>query len=317
MDDSKDTRRLQTFIQRSDPPTNFLSDVHQEQSHSLPKVAGNEHAHIYSMDRPNEGQRSFWVNGQNYSIRGPTPPPIYRERASSPSEMTVDPYSARVSSLGHQNNAHYRWLDRRKDASADKEDYEDYASEDSEEREFRESKALKYSIAYEGSSPKRLRAHRLSPFPHDRPGGPSKPLVSYVKNDWRYEDPRHPRPQSPPQDDICPEGWLEIVCSSAFKRWMVLYLVLMAAAWIWWFNYYGPKYIEDNFLKDSLKARAASHSGHFGMNRRVSFAGLTQLSHLDRRLVPGSETKGAKKRRLVIVGDIHGCLDERKRTTQS
>ena len=313
MSESKETSQLPNHIKIPDLPRDLRSEVQREEIAFPRRTAGDGHVCIHSMDSRNEGQHSFWVSGQKYSAGGLTPPPEYRERASSPSEMTVDPYSARVSSMGHRNNPHYRSLDRRKEAPAYRDDHEDYyTSDDSGERDFEESKVLHYSIAYEKSSPSQK--HQPSPFPLDRPGGPSKPLISYVRNDWRYKDPRRPRlpSPSPAEENICPEGWHEILCSNAFKRWMVLYLVLVAAAWIWWFNYYGPKYVEDSFLEDSLNARIKSHTGHFGMNRRVSFAGLTQLSYLDRSLVPGSEVAGAKKRRLVIVGDIHGCVDERK-----
>ena len=231
--------------------------------------------------------------------------------AMGPHQFT---FSARASSLSHQNAMQFRALDRRKSDVESLGTYRDDNSDDTDDREskFDLSTDSHHSQISEISfpSPKGSEKRIAYPFPHDRPRGPTNPLISFVKNEWQHP----PRSKSPPieEDDICPEMLGELLCSRACKRWLLLYFILMAAVWIWWFHFYGPKYAEDSFVRESLHARLKSGRGHFGMNMRVSFAGLTQLRELDRRLVPGSEVKGTNKRRLVIVGDIHGCYDECK-----
>ena len=312
--DDKDRSPSETLPNQRSPVTNLGPYGEREHDSSSQPFGSNENAVVYSVDSNIDRQRKFKVNGQTYSLH-PSSPPAYRRRASSTSssDMTGQSLSTRASSLGHRNNAQYRSLDRRKEEVKTRNDSKCTINESTEIKDqFYESKASYPSYPHEKSSLalNGFGTYKSYPFPQDRPSGPEKPLVSYVKNDWRYRDPRHTQKPLPREEEICPEGWSDILCSHACKRWMVLYLLIMIVVWIWWFNYYGPRYVENNFLRESLNARSKSQTGHFGMNKRVSFAGLTQLSQLDRRLVPGSEVKGAKKRRLVVVGDIHGCIEE-------
>jgi len=46
-----------------------------------------------------------------------------------------------------------------------------------------------------------------------------------------------------------------------------------------------------------------------GSNSRPPFAGIIQLKYLDSVYVPGATH--ASRKRLMIVGDVHGCKDER------
>jgi hypothetical protein len=54
----------------------------------------------------------------------------------------------------------------------------------------------------------------------------------------------------------------------------------------------------------------SSREGGFGINVRPEFAGLLQVQYLDSKLVPGA-THGSPKR-LIVVGDVHGCKAERE-----
>ena len=158
-------------------------------------------------------------------------------------------------------------------------------------------------------------SHRYAhAFPDQRPGGPTKPLISYVRNDWRYHNGKRVRSPSPDVEDLLPNWLTDIVCSRAFKRLIAGYFILMGAVFVWWFGYFGPGYVERSWVQESLKARGQGEYGFFGMNKRVEFAGMIQLRVMHTKLVPGSDVPGTNGRRLVIVGDIHGCLDERKST---
>ena len=248
-----------------------------------------------------------------------TPLPHSHQLPSSPT-MVAHSYSARASSLSYQNIPQHRSLDGRKEGRIEEDSSEDYTSDEQDQKKaWSYYSDLKHPHDLEDpfSNPKGISPRYSYPFPRDRPSGPTRPLISLVRNEWQQRKARRSRSPSPAEDDICPEGWNEILCSRTFRRWMVIYLILMVVAWVWWFNYYGPKYVEQSLLKESLNARRESKQGHFGMNRRVTFAGLTQLKQLHRRLVPGSEIEGAEKRRLVIVGDIHGCLEECKYTVSA
>ena len=92
---------------------------------------------------------------------------------------------------------------------------------------------------------------------------------------------------------------------------MLVYAILIVVCWVGWIGYLRPRLEESKILKDSLKERMKNKQGWFGANQKVSFEGMTQVGMLDRKLVPGSEIPGVDGRRLIIIGDIHGCVDER------
>lgn len=48
--------------------------------------------------------------------------------------------------------------------------------------------------------------------------------------------------------------------------------------------------------------------GWFGENMRPEFLDMVQMKMLDQDLVPARKDR----KRLVIIGDVHGCSDERK-----
>jgi hypothetical protein len=244
--------------------------------------------------------------------RGRTPPPPYSAHESSYFDDTMA-HPARASSLNQGNNDIYRFtgasrsaLDRTNSLDSESDDESRYPktifdqNHDDTEKNYNAfpspSADSHTNVAY--------------PFPQNGDSGNQKPLISYVKNDWK-NSPRYSWDLDQ-DDDICPEGWMDILCSRACKRYILIYLVLMVVAWISWFGYYGPAYVKYSYLQESLKARFDGDYGYFGMNRRVQFAGMKHLERLDRKLVPGSEVKGVEGRRLVVVGDIHGCVDECK-----
>ena len=66
--------------------------------------------------------------------------------------------------------------------------------------------------------------------------------------------------------------------------------------------------MENKALNDSLNETMREGQMLFGHNMTPAFLGMVQLKTLDTKLLP---QKGNGKR-LIIVGDVHGCHDERK-----
>ena len=56
-----------------------------------------------------------------------------------------------------------------------------------------------------------------------------------------------------------------------------------------------------------MKGRIVPGGGLFGTNVRPVFRDMIQLKTIDQDLVP---QKGSSER-LIVVGDVHGCHDER------
>lgn len=153
------------------------------------------------------------------------------------------------------------------------------------------------------------------PSPADRHHHiPPNQLRNYIKHDRQWGGVSS---TGEPDDDFIPKALTKLVGSRAFKRYLSLYIVIMVTFWIWWFRYYTPKQTKaaaSSFLMNSLKGRFEDDSewGYFGTNKRVEFANMQHLRTLDRSLVPGSDILGAQNRRLIVIGDINGCADERR-----
>lgn len=77
----------------------------------------------------------------------------------------------------------------------------------------------------------------------------------------------------------------------------------------------SPALEERGNLQHSLDPTKADVGGWFGSNSVPRFDDLTQIASLDPALVPGAETQGSKsgsrsQKRLIVVGDVHGCKEE-------
>lgn len=139
-----------------------------------------------------------------------------------------------------------------------------------------------------------------------------RPLITQVRNDWRT-DPKYGQMYSPTleRDTFGPPDCLQVMCAKKFKRVVFFIMTLLILSGIAWATWLGPSLAEHLLLRASLDSRASSGRGWFGANMRPMFADMVQLGTLDSNLVPTREGKD-RDRRLIIVGDVHGCKDERK-----
>jgi len=83
---------------------------------------------------------------------------------------------------------------------------------------------------------------------------------------------------------------------------------LLSFIWATWIGWVQPARLENKALNESLNLTMSEGHMLFGHNMTPAFLGMVQLKTLDKKLVP---LKG-DRRRLVLVGDVHGCHDERK-----
>ena len=109
------------------------------------------------------------------------------------------------------------------------------------------------------------------------------------------------------QDSKAPR-WTQMVRVRKFRRYILSYLLLLCICWISWNRWVEPLWNEHASLRESLDERMKTGKGWFGINLRPKFADIIQVKDLDRDLIPHG---GRKRTRLIVVGDVHGCKDER------
>ena len=139
-----------------------------------------------------------------------------------------------------------------------------------------------------------------------------RPLIHNIHNDWRT-DPKHKQRSlhDTYDDDVFgPGDCLVYLSTKKVRRILLICLFSFILFSISWFTYLSPRLNEHLLLKGSLDPRLGKLNGMFGANIRPEFADMVQLRTLDSRLVPVAGKKSGN-RRLIVVGDVHGCKEER------
>ncbi|KAK5726709.1 hypothetical protein LTR15_002597 [Elasticomyces elasticus] len=141
-----------------------------------------------------------------------------------------------------------------------------------------------------------------------------KPLIDQVTNGWRgdVKISEESGDYEPGFCDIedegsCPNVSRDIVRSRRFRRMLALVAVFAILAYYAWQAYLRPRLLEDWEFKEGFMSGRGN--GTYGMARSGDFDG-TAIKDIDAALVPGGKADHEAKRRLVFIGDIHGCKKE-------
>lgn len=144
----------------------------------------------------------------------------------------------------------------------------------------------------------------------------SRPLIDSVRNGWQSRSPAY-HPLTSANDDKHPR-WvqmaLSIVAAPRFRRYVIVYLTLFLLGWAGWAFVISPQMQEHADMLRALDPGTRKY-GLFGTNSLPRFDDLVLMQTLDSSLLPGStvdveKTDEGSPRRLVIVGDVHGCKHE-------
>ncbi|KAJ5099462.1 hypothetical protein N7532_006463 [Penicillium argentinense] len=145
----------------------------------------------------------------------------------------------------------------------------------------------------------------------------SRPLIDSVRNGWQSHSPAY-HPLTFANDDKHPR-WvqmaLSVIAAPRFRRYVVIYLTLFLLGWAGWGLVISPRLEERARMLRALDPSSKTKTGWFGTNSLPRFDDLIQIRTLDSGLVPGGRIDvgnldEGKRRRLVVVGDVHGCKDE-------
>jgi hypothetical protein len=152
-----------------------------------------------------------------------------------------------------------------------------------------------------------------------------RPLVEYCTNEWARDE-KIPL-STVPSLAIFDEGdqWYDkyldyldnfydschvIVTAPKFRRLALALVSTILIGWTAWTYFLGPFLEEERAALETFNTYNANVSSMlYGTNARPHLAGLIQTKDLDSTLLPGGPEAG-KARRLVFIGDIHGCKHE-------
>lgn len=165
----------------------------------------------------------------------------------------------------------------------------------------------------------RSRSAFFQSFPQDISA--QRPLISFVTNKW---DTSHSsRGRSSSSASSTSFDWhrvpllgfiVSVVMAPKFRRYLVVYAILLMSAYTGWEAVLQPMIKEHEDILTSLNVDTLEKvGGWFGTNVRPEFVDVVSMRTLNPALLPSLEKKqGKSSRRLVIVGDVHGCKDECK-----
>lgn len=150
-----------------------------------------------------------------------------------------------------------------------------------------------------------------------------RPLIDLVTNEWAsksYRDSSFESTDSYSHAYFMSEkdgfssslpSWIrQISFPRRVQRYLLGYVVFLLACWVTWLYYLQPAWAQERLYDASLAALNDKEQS-FGANIRPEFTDMIHLKSLDVELLPGSK-QSKDDRRLIVVGDVHGCKDERR-----
>ena len=125
-----------------------------------------------------------------------------------------------------------------------------------------------------------------------------RPLLDRVTNQWRISASSPASPAAP--------SFSQLITAPRFRRYILMFLLVVVLPWTSWRSYGRPRWDEYRLLNEALDESLRSTSPWYGLNMRPAFLNMTHLQVLDSSRLP--QRDGEK--RLVFVGNVHGCYDE-------
>ncbi|RMZ83972.1 hypothetical protein DV737_g1292, partial [Chaetothyriales sp. CBS 132003] len=147
-----------------------------------------------------------------------------------------------------------------------------------------------------------------------------RPLVEYCTNEW-LENPQNDSSAYLSVDNVRPlhealfdwlDKWIDecllVVKAPRFRRLVLGLSIFVVGALFLWLKVVGPWVVQERAIWRSLNEDVSkSAGGLFGSNARPHFAGMVYIRDMDSHYLP---SENSPKKRLIFVGDIHGCKAE-------
>ena len=130
-------------------------------------------------------------------------------------------------------------------------------------------------------------------------------LVDSIRQGWRKNSYNNLHSGwSSPADPVPP--WMQVLSAPRIRRWILISCLSVCLLWLYWRKYGEHAWTEHRTLNNAVNGRINSDLGFFGTNMLPEFLGMTQVKTLNTKFVPGL----AGSRRLIFIGDVHGCYEE-------
>ncbi|KAB8213948.1 Metallo-dependent phosphatase-like protein [Aspergillus novoparasiticus] len=148
----------------------------------------------------------------------------------------------------------------------------------------------------------------------------ARPLIDYVRNEWQSNPKYASLPTTNSDTSDCPR-WVQmlgsIVTAPRFRRYVLVYTTVLVSCWLGWKFVVSPRLEEHAAILHALDPQVKEEvGGWFGANALPRFDNMVQLRTLEPSLLPGEVTSESDEhggRRLIFIGDVHGCKDELER----
>jgi hypothetical protein len=138
------------------------------------------------------------------------------------------------------------------------------------------------------------------------------PLIEFIQNEWHAIS-KDPGFYSSSHGGDVPH-LVQVLSAPKFRRWGLVGFVLICLFWMVWKLWAQEQWYEHVLFRDAVSYQesgleAGRGVGLFGVNMRPEFMDIIHLKDLSRDLV---WQRGNNKSRILVVGDVHGCVDECK-----
>ncbi|KAE8137037.1 Metallo-dependent phosphatase-like protein [Aspergillus pseudotamarii] len=149
----------------------------------------------------------------------------------------------------------------------------------------------------------------------------TRPLIDYVRNEWKINPKYASLPTTNTDTSSDYPRWVQIlgsiITAPRFRRYVVVYTTVLLSCWLGWKFIVLPRLEEHAAILRALDPQVKEEvGGWFGANALPRFDNMVQLRTLEPSLLPGevaSESDQHGGRRLIFIGDVHGCKDELER----
>lgn len=106
-----------------------------------------------------------------------------------------------------------------------------------------------------------------------------------------------------------------VIKAPKFQRLVVAAFFTVVLSVLFWRNFLSLFIAENQAAWEAISAESgAKHGNIFGSNKRVNFPGMIQVRTMNPDFLPqsskSSKDSTGRDKRLIFVGDIHGCMTE-------